>query len=114
MSTEPNARYDANVKQDASMADGVDGLGQKPDDAQEKNSSPVAPQASSSPIENPFFLTSEGKSAKRKGLPEWLNHFNVRDLQMLFKASIAVWIFSLFMWINPTLQVFGQATFFGW
>jgi hypothetical protein len=47
-------------------------------------------------------------------LPAWLDHFNAKDLKILFKCSVAVWIFTLFILISDTLRVLGQATFFGW
>lgn len=117
MSTEPGARQDVDVKKDASTSasESPNGHTQNLDDnAQEKNNTPAHPPTETTAVDSPFFLTSDGKPAKRKGLPEWLNHFNARDLKMLFKASIAVWTFSLFIWINPLLRQFGQATFFGW
>lgn len=63
-------------------------------------------------LENPFFV-SDAKIVKKKGLPPWLNHFNAKDLKILFKCSVAVWIATLLIFINPTLDAFGQATFFG-
>ncbi|PCD27210.1 hypothetical protein FGRA07_02349 [Fusarium graminearum] len=46
-------------------------------------------------------------------LPPWLDHFNAKDLKILFKCSLAVWIFTLFIFISDTLRVLGQAAFFG-
>ncbi|KAF4970321.1 hypothetical protein FSARC_2641 [Fusarium sarcochroum] len=46
-------------------------------------------------------------------LPAWLDHFNAKDLKILFKCSLAVWILTLFIFINDTLRVLGQAAFFG-
>ncbi|KAF5662672.1 hypothetical protein FHETE_7778 [Fusarium heterosporum] len=48
-----------------------------------------------------------------KRLPAWLDHFNARDLKILFKCSVAVWILTIFIFINDTLRVLGQAAFFG-
>lgn len=59
---------------------------------------------------NEYFLPHSTKSRR---LPEWLDHFNQRDLKILFKCSAAVWIMTLLVVINPTLKVIGQATFFG-
>ncbi|KAL8243602.1 hypothetical protein R6Q59_009860 [Mikania micrantha] len=59
---------------------------------------------------NPYFAAS---SKKTKRLPEWLDHFNARDLKILFKCSMAAWIYTLFLLLEPTLKVIGQATFFG-
>lgn len=49
-----------------------------------------------------------------KKLPAWLDHFNARDLKILFKCSLAVWILTIFIFINDSLRVLGQAAFFGW
>ncbi|KAF2145862.1 uncharacterized protein K452DRAFT_349248 [Aplosporella prunicola CBS 121167] len=56
--------------------------------------------------------TAKNKKPK-KVLPDWLNHFNARDLKTLFKCSIAVWIAAVLMFINPVLKSYGQAVFFG-
>ncbi|CAG9990957.1 unnamed protein product [Clonostachys byssicola] len=48
-----------------------------------------------------------------KKLPAWLDHFNAKDLKILFKCSLAVWILTLFIFINDTLRLLGQAAFFG-
>lgn len=64
-------------------------------------------------IDNPFFLGEDGKPKKAKGIPAFFNHFNWQDMKHLFKASLAVWVFFLFIVISPTLKVYGQATFFG-
>lgn len=63
--------------------------------------------------DSPYFLHENKQQPKKKGLPPWLDHFNAKDLKTLFKCSIAVWIATLFILINPTLNEFGQATFFG-
>lgn len=60
---------------------------------------------------NPYFLSAEQSP---KALPAWLDHFNVRDMKILFKCSFAVWITTLLILIRPTLVALGQATFFGW
>lgn len=49
----------------------------------------------------------------RISLPAWLDHFNVRDLKILFRCWVAVWVTSLLMFIGPALQSIGIATFFG-
>ncbi|KAF4450447.1 hypothetical protein F53441_6446 [Fusarium austroafricanum] len=48
-----------------------------------------------------------------KRLPAWLDHFNAKDLKILFKCSLAVWILTIFIYISDTLRVLGQAAFFG-
>lgn len=63
-------------------------------------------------IENDPYFNSK---AKKKGtLPSWLDHFNERDLKELFKCSVAAWVTTILIFINPTLRVIGQAAFFGW
>lgn len=59
-----------------------------------------------------YFLHENG-ALQQKGLPQWLNHFNAKDLKTLFKCSVAVWIATLFIFIDPLLVTYGQATFFG-
>ena len=62
-----------------------------------------------------FFLNDDG-TPKSEGSP-WTNHFkshfNMKDMKVLFKSSMAVWIYTLFIFINPTLKTYGQAAFFG-
>jgi hypothetical protein len=55
----------------------------------------------------------DGATPKKRAMPEWLNHFNAKDLKTLLKCSVAVWIATLFLLIDPTLVAYGQATFFG-
>lgn len=65
-------------------------------------------------LNNPYFIQTAAKATKKgRKLPDFLNHFNAKDLKILFKCSIAVWVFTLFIFINPTLKLIGQATFFG-
>ena len=69
-----------------------------------------------------FFVEDDGdvkgsknkKKNRRKGLPPFLDHFNARDLKILFKCSVAVWILTIFIFIDETLRAIGQAAFFGW
>lgn len=44
-------------------------------------------------------------------LPQWLDHFNRRDLTTTLRCTVAVWVASLLILINPSLQRFGQTTF---
>jgi len=53
------------------------------------------------------------KGKKKKKLPPFLGHFNASDLKILFRCSIAFWVSSLFIFIEPTLEAFGAAAFFG-
>ncbi|KAH8897286.1 hypothetical protein GQ53DRAFT_743052 [Thozetella sp. PMI_491] len=67
--------------------------------------------ASPNGLDESFFVGRQSK-AKRK-LPQWLDHFNAKDLKVLFKCSVAVWIMTIFVFIDATLNVLGQAAFFG-
>jgi hypothetical protein len=42
-----------------------------------------------------------------------LDHFNARDLKVLFRCWAAAWVASLLIFIGPALQKIGIATFFG-
>lgn len=64
------------------------------------------------PVDDTFFVNSTSKTQRR--IPKWLDHFNAKDLKILFKTSLAVWITTIFIFINPTLEVIGQAAFFAW
>lgn len=59
-----------------------------------------------------FFVNSASKAQRR--IPQWLDHFNMKDLKILIKTSLAVWITTIFIFINPTLDFLGQAAFFAW
>lgn len=48
----------------------------------------------------------------RRKLPAWLDHFNARDLKALIRCSVAAWVASLLIFIGPSLQTIGTATFF--
>jgi hypothetical protein len=65
-------------------------------------------------LDNPYFVSAEAATTKKpRKLPELLNHFNAKDLKVLFKSSIAVWILTIFLLIDPVLEAEGQALFFG-
>ncbi|KAL4895284.1 hypothetical protein BDV59DRAFT_191799 [Aspergillus ambiguus] len=49
----------------------------------------------------------------RISLPAWLDHFNIRDLKILFRCWVATWVASLLIFIGPALDKIGVATFFG-
>jgi hypothetical protein len=53
-----------------------------------------------------------GKAEKKHRLPAFLDHFNGRDLKVFFRCWVALWVASLLMFITPTLQNIGTATFF--
>ncbi|OAA67493.1 hypothetical protein ISF_03669 [Cordyceps fumosorosea ARSEF 2679] len=46
-----------------------------------------------------------------RSLPQWLDHFNRRDLTTTLRCTIAVWVASLLMVIHPSLVRLGQTTF---
>jgi len=72
-----------------------------------------APLNGDDTVDSPYF-TNASAAARKKKLPEWLDHFNAKDLKILFKCSLAVWIATIFIFIDPVLSALGQATFFGW
>lgn len=49
---------------------------------------------------------------QQKRLPGWLNHFNIHDLKIFFRCWAAVWVATLLVVIQPTLNHIGLATFF--
>ncbi|KAM5356927.1 hypothetical protein ACJ41O_003573 [Fusarium nematophilum] len=50
---------------------------------------------------------------KRQQLPRWLDHFNAHDLKILFRCWAAVWVATILVFIDPTLESIGLATFLG-
>ena len=71
--------------------------------------------------ESPLTSNGEGSTAPVKAaqapkagrkLPEWLDHFNARDIQVLFRCTLAAWVASLLILITPSVSVIGTATFF--
>lgn len=46
-----------------------------------------------------------------RSLPQWLDHFNRRDLTTTLRCTIAVWVASVLMVINPSLHRLGQTAF---
>ncbi|KAH8678498.1 hypothetical protein BX600DRAFT_507441 [Xylariales sp. PMI_506] len=87
------------------------GKQETPETSETRDGHAAAPPTTAFPdgIDQSYFLG--GKSPKK--LPQWLDHFNARDLKILFKSALAVWIMTILIFINPTLNVIGQATFFG-
>jgi hypothetical protein len=65
-------------------------------------------------VDRSFFVDDASKMSKYKKLPKWFYHFNTKDLKLLFKASLAVWIMTIFIFIDGTLNILGQSAFFGW
>jgi hypothetical protein len=62
------------------------------------------------PDDNIFFQST---SQRTQRLPDWLNHFNRKDLQVFFRCFVSVWVYTLLIVINSTLRALGTATFFG-
>ncbi|CAG8947604.1 unnamed protein product [Penicillium salamii] len=56
--------------------------------------------------------TESAPKPKGRKLPGWLDHFNARDLKVLFRCSLAAWVASLLIFITPSLTTIGTATFF--
>ncbi|KIV92857.1 hypothetical protein PV10_04121 [Exophiala mesophila] len=88
--------------------------GQNQDGFAEKD--PPLPQ--NSPDEtfenNPFFANTDNSStSKSLRLKNVLDHLNSKDLKELFKCSVALWIITVFIVIDPVLRAEGQALFFG-
>ncbi|KAI0151233.1 hypothetical protein BJ166DRAFT_385006 [Pestalotiopsis sp. NC0098] len=61
------------------------------------------------PIDQYFEDTA--KAPRR--FSQFFSHFKPRDLKNLFKSALAVWIMTILILINPTLNTIGTATFFG-
>ena len=61
-----------------------------------------------------FFVNNGTKKSRKSVWERWSKDFKARNLKILFKCSMAVWIMTLFIFINATLRVLGQAAFFGW
>ncbi|KAJ5495098.1 hypothetical protein N7539_000214 [Penicillium diatomitis] len=70
----------------------------------------AAPAISSEATEASPIKASTSPAGKK--LPAWLDHFNARDLKVLFRCSVAAWVASLLIFISPTLQTIGTASFF--
>ena len=51
-------------------------------------------------------------AAKKRRLPPFLDHFNGRDLKIFFRCWVAVWVACLLIFILPSLESIGTATFF--
>ncbi|KUJ11458.1 uncharacterized protein LY89DRAFT_786387 [Mollisia scopiformis] len=73
----------------------------------------VPKEADLEAIRNPYFTNATQYSESSRKLPAWLDHFNGKDLKTLFKCSLAVWIQTLLILINPTLRVLGPVAFVG-
>ncbi|KAH8652588.1 hypothetical protein BGZ61DRAFT_374747 [Ilyonectria robusta] len=72
-------------------------------------SAEVAPET----LQNPYFINANRTSRPRRKLPPWLDHFNAKDLKRLLRCSLAMWIMTIFIYINPIQNEMGQASFLG-
>ncbi|KAK6004302.1 hypothetical protein QM012_009152 [Aureobasidium pullulans] len=79
-----------------------------PTEKESRNGTPPSLQKTNT---NATAKTTSQKQNKK--LPPFLDHFNARDLKILFRCSVAFWVASLLIVIEPTLKTFGNATFFG-
>jgi len=50
----------------------------------------------------------------KRRLPPYLDHFNARDLKVLFRCWVAAWVACLLIFISPSLRSLGFGTFFAW
>ncbi|KAH8174077.1 aromatic acid exporter family member 2 domain-containing protein [Sarocladium implicatum] len=50
---------------------------------------------------------------QRRKLPQWLDHFNPDDLKVVIRCWVAVWVMALLIFIQPSLNHIGLATFLG-
>ncbi|PWY87857.1 hypothetical protein BO94DRAFT_465429 [Aspergillus sclerotioniger CBS 115572] len=65
--------------------------------------------------ESPAWSDSDSAPSvveKKRRLPPFLNHFNGRDLKIFFRCWVAVWVACLLIFIHPSLESIGTATFF--
>ncbi|KAJ5272600.1 hypothetical protein N7478_007725 [Penicillium angulare] len=80
-------------------------------DTAQKDAGPTGPSPSTS-----AETTAPAKGAPTiktaRKLPGWLDHFNARDLKVFFRCAVAAWVASLLIFINPSLDTIGTATFF--
>ncbi|KAL4995970.1 hypothetical protein BDV10DRAFT_202665 [Aspergillus recurvatus] len=57
-------------------------------------------------------LDEKAGHGRKRRLPAFLDHFSARELKIFFRCWVAVWVASLFIFIHPVADNFGQATFF--
>ncbi|KAE8320412.1 hypothetical protein BDV39DRAFT_187934 [Aspergillus sergii] len=55
---------------------------------------------------------AEALSQHQKRLPQFLDHFNARELRIFFRCWVAAWVSSLFIFIPSTLNNLGVVAFF--
>ncbi|ETS81358.1 hypothetical protein PFICI_06360 [Pestalotiopsis fici W106-1] len=82
-------------------------------DAQAKESPPEKGQVNNGPHPDQIDQYFEDTAKTPRKFSQFFSHFKARDLKNLFKSSLAVWVMTILIFINPTLNTIGQATFFG-
>ncbi|KAJ5165047.1 Brefeldin A sensitivity protein-related protein [Penicillium coprophilum] len=78
----------------------------------QRDAQPAASSLTSNGEESPSPVKPTPAPKAGRKLPGWLDHFNARDLKMLFRCSLAAWVALLLVFIMPSLSVIGTATFF--
>jgi hypothetical protein len=73
------------------------------------NSIELPSRGQESPMED---LRDSLITVKKRRLPPFLDHFNARELKILFRCWVAAWVASLLFLITPSLSSLGTATFF--
>lgn len=87
---------------------------QSQDALAEKNTALPPPSPDDIFENNPFFAnTNKSTTSKSYQFKNVLNHLNAKDLKELFKCSVALWIITVFIVVDPVLRAEGQALFFG-
>ena len=81
-------------------------------ESSQRNVQPEASPLSSNGEVSPSPVKAAPAPKAGRKLPEWLDHFNARDLKVLFRCSLAAWVAALLIFITPSLSVIGTATFF--
>ena len=56
---------------------------------------------------------NNASSSRRITLPSWLSNYHARHFKIIFRCWVAIWVSTLLIYINPSLQAIGVATFFG-
>lgn len=87
----------------------------KRDDESPAEDSAATPMPSPSEKEkNGIRKEAAPDKAAKRSLPPILDHFNARDLKTLIRCSIAFWVATILIFINPSLLEFGQAVSVLW
>ncbi|KAF4332435.1 hypothetical protein FBEOM_13765 [Fusarium beomiforme] len=83
------------------------------DGLREEESQSTSSKGTPNILENPFFADKSQNLGPGRKLPVWLDHFKAKDLKRLFRCSIAMWIMTIFIYINPIQKEMGNASFLG-